>query len=477
MGVVGATPSPAVVALNFVRPRAPTVTDDAAAGYTIGAHWTNPITQRVWICGSAAAGAAVWVEVVGSTSPPPVSAFLTEGLLVFNYGANVFTDTSRYPYVGWLVLSPNQDANRQAWQAWAAAQPPPKGRLLMYKTLLEAQSAFGTQTYASVATSAAVPQTNRFAAGTSVPTEEVKYHDANFPSDRWQLYDAAGNPLYYPPFNSWLVDGASASYQALAYQYLKGQMLTQGWDGVFFDNILVSSGTQNGGWPYYRKDSSGALVVAYSTPQAWAAATVACLQAVAAQLIADGFYVAANTHWFISGEGASNTGAAENAWWAQVGPHVSMMIAEYCTTVSQGIRRSTDDVAWYDWWLPHTAGLYATSLAAGQCGMGFGAGAFTDLTNIRYAAASMRVTGSGAIDASSAFFTPGWIDAVHKIAWGTKVGGQLVSGSIRAQRWTGGWAVVNTSRTAAASATFTDPVTGLPRTFTNIAAVDSYVGA
>ncbi len=77
MGTLGAIPSTATVALNYVRARAPLATDDVAAGYAVGAFWTNSVTAQTYLCMNVAAGQAVWTEVIAQVPPPTGGGLLT----------------------------------------------------------------------------------------------------------------------------------------------------------------------------------------------------------------------------------------------------------------------------------------------------------------------------------------------------------------------------------------------------------------
>lgn len=51
------------VARTLVRTGQPTATDDAADGHVVGDQWRDSQTGRVWLCQSAALGAAAWREL------------------------------------------------------------------------------------------------------------------------------------------------------------------------------------------------------------------------------------------------------------------------------------------------------------------------------------------------------------------------------------------------------------------------------
>jgi len=70
---LGATSLSSSVALNFVKSRAPTATDDSANGYSVGSFWTDQVTKRTWICHESTTGGAVWIEVgtVAPSGPEP----------------------------------------------------------------------------------------------------------------------------------------------------------------------------------------------------------------------------------------------------------------------------------------------------------------------------------------------------------------------------------------------------------------------
>lgn len=484
MGILGTTPSSASIALSFVRTRAPAATDDIANGYAEGAHWTDTATNRLYICVEHEAGAAVWKEVDPVTvppPPPPPSTSLKRGIAYFVQGGQDFTDTSIYPYIALAILEGTQIGNLQAYKNWRAGQAPPHGKAVFYKTLTETASVFGVTPFTSVTAQQSTPQANRFASTCLVPAEEVKYHDANFPADQWMLYNASGQAIYYGGYSqSWLVHAASASYQQLAYQYARGQIISQGWDGIYWDNILVTDGFANASFPLYRKNSAGALVVAYADHAAWENGIVSCLQGVSQQLRNDGFFVPANTHWYQSGNGASDNGLGVAAWWTKVGPYVDAMLAEY-GVITGGGHRSEDNAAWYDFWLNWTKGLkdVATSKNSGMMS-GIG-GSVASEYDARYSTGSWLVNwdgeptimGTAVKDALGTAFFP----AVHMKDWSQPpIGAKMQSNNLRARRFTWGWAVVNTTRAGSRTATFTDPVTNQPRTFT-VGPVDAYIGA
>lgn len=48
---------------NFAATAAPTVTDDAGDGYTVGSRWIDVTNDRAYVCVDATVGAAVWLEM------------------------------------------------------------------------------------------------------------------------------------------------------------------------------------------------------------------------------------------------------------------------------------------------------------------------------------------------------------------------------------------------------------------------------
>lgn len=476
MGVLGDTPNTAAVALNFVRSRAPVATDDISAGYAVGSHWTDTESGSVYICSSHAVDAATWVEVVSSTEPPAQQEWIRTGIMRYNLGSDSFTDESRYPWTSLLVLSPTQTANRQTWQSYWAAQPRPWGRHVFYKTLFECVGTSGGSTYSAIPTSQTVPTATRFNLTSVIPADEVKWHDANYPSDRWQMWASNGTtPKVWSSYpQSFLIDPAAASMQALMLSYARGQIQAQGYDGIFFDNCLVST---NAGFPFYRLNSSGTPVVAYADAAAWADAVENCVQNVCGQLRAEGFYVSGNVHWFVSGQGASNTGAAKQAWLTRLGPYMDSMMGEYSAVTANGnVRRGSDTDPVNGYWKPWT-GDHLDACHAVNSGFIMGAGSANDQTNRRYTLASLRVWWDGSYDAFYEWQGTIWDSTLNEIAWGTSQSAVMQSGTVYARRWSGAWAVINTNRSSSASATFPDPVAGGTRTFLNLGAADAYVGA
>lgn len=55
------------VKVNDAATAAPTVTDDADAGYSLGSRWIDITNDEIYFCVDATAGAAVWRRAVGST--------------------------------------------------------------------------------------------------------------------------------------------------------------------------------------------------------------------------------------------------------------------------------------------------------------------------------------------------------------------------------------------------------------------------
>lgn len=60
------------VSAQVVRTSAPSTTDDASKGFVVGSVWVNstPSPYDLYICSSAAVGAATWVLAVGANSHP-----------------------------------------------------------------------------------------------------------------------------------------------------------------------------------------------------------------------------------------------------------------------------------------------------------------------------------------------------------------------------------------------------------------------
>ena len=71
MGVLGQIPSTASVALGVTMPRPPTAADDATAGYSVPTIWTDSAANTAYVLTSAAAGAAIWVQIGTTVTPPP----------------------------------------------------------------------------------------------------------------------------------------------------------------------------------------------------------------------------------------------------------------------------------------------------------------------------------------------------------------------------------------------------------------------
>jgi hypothetical protein len=431
--------------------------------------------QRLLSAAKRAAGSRV-------KKKPAITGFNRLGIMVTNYGSNTFTDAGKLSRTSLAVLSPHQTSNLAAFNTYWSTRSP-KGRVIFYKTLGETASITGTTNYAAVTPTQTVSQSSRFANTSIVPAEEVKYHDANNPSDQWQLYSSGGSPLYWSSFSqSWLVDPAATSYQNLAYTYLIDKIQTEDWDGVFSDNISVSMGAVTGGPVFYRKDSGNNLVVAYSTPGSYADALISGVQNTFGRLKNDGYYTMTNSGYFVSGNIASNTGVHVQQWWARLMPHVSSCLSEQAVVASaSNLRRSSDDVAFSDYVDGWNTNLHEVAKdGGGGSSHGMGSASATN-DNVRYGIGLLRTYWDHSTDSYVHFFATNafWpFPAIIDIDWGVPVGTQFTDGTgkLRGKRWTGAWAVVNTSRTQALSATWTDPLTGSPRSFT-VQPIDAYLGA
>lgn len=57
--------SAAAIKLNLAATTDPTADDDSGDGYTVWSGWANIQDNKAWLCLSAAAGAAVWLEITG----------------------------------------------------------------------------------------------------------------------------------------------------------------------------------------------------------------------------------------------------------------------------------------------------------------------------------------------------------------------------------------------------------------------------
>jgi len=60
---------------NLRATAAPTVTDDSAAGYSIGSHWYNKSTGTIWVCRSNTASAAEWQPLGVDYEPWPSNTY------------------------------------------------------------------------------------------------------------------------------------------------------------------------------------------------------------------------------------------------------------------------------------------------------------------------------------------------------------------------------------------------------------------
>ncbi len=408
------------------------------------------------------------------TPPPPPSTntYLNSGVAAYNLTDGVFTDSSKLGATSLLIIAPHQQANKTAFKNYWAGKST-RARIIPYKIVSEVVAANGASTWDAVQATQTVNATTRMNHYTTIPAEEVKWHDQNVPNDQWMLYSSNGTPLTYQGFTkAFMADAGNPNFQARSLAYLREQITAQGYDGVFFDNVLVSSGTTPTSWPYYIKNAQGQLVVKYADKNAWSNAVESYMNNVAKVLKNEGKYVVGNTWWFVSGEAGSNDGTSAQAWWRRVAPTMNALMAEYSAITPQGYHRSTNNNSWDDYWLGFTKGLYDAAKSAGSA-MLFGSTSVE--ADIRYVLGTQRVLWDGSAYGYTSIHTgDNYWSPYFNIDFGTPVGSMMQNGQIYARRWSKQWVVVNTSESTQ-TVTFTDPTNNQPRTFT-VNAVDAYIG-
>lgn len=403
--------------------------------------------------------------------------------MVFNYPSDTFTNTSRYPYVRTLVLSPWHDTSRATWQSFWSGRTP-KGRLLMYKKAGQTESALSPgQAWGSIVSQQTVAQATRFdSSGGVVPAEEIKWNDANNPGDQWMLYSSAGNPIRLSSLNSWMIDPGNANIRARIKSYVLEQLAAQGWDGLFCDNVTVTDGATDGTLRFpdttalYRRDASNNLVVAYSTLSALSNAWEAMCADVFAAIKAAGYVMIGNVNWSDPGTNGNSNGVLQNNWCQRVARYMTGAVTEFASVEPSTLNsRSTENVVYYDWWTEWVQTVAATTRAQGAEAI-HGIGEVSTAQKLRYAIGSTRVTWNGLAPAmESGIFAPAWTAGIHDLVWGAAVGNEMTAGTLRARRWSNRWAVINTDRDTAQTQTFSDPLAGGFRTFT-VNPLDAYLG-
>lgn len=413
----------------------------------------------------------------GTLKSSPSTEWLTGGVFAYNLGDGDYTDSSRYPYTSILCIAPHQISNLNAWKAYWASRTP-KGRIVPYKIVSECASINGNVPWGSISPIQTVNTTLRDRNKTTVPAEEVKWWDANHPSDQWLLRDSGGNPVYYTTYpNAFLCDVGKATYQARSLQYLQEIIASGGYDGMFWDNVLVSSST-NANFPYYGYNSSGQLVVRYADKNAWADAVIDYCENVVGVIRASGKLTTGNINWFVSGEGGSNDGSSMASWFNRVAPYFDVMMREYGAWTGNEIMRDVDYSNYTSYWREFTKDLMDIARSAGSAvALTCAPGHEENIDELGFSVASFRALWDGVGEDCFAYTSGGsfWYQPFMGINWGVAESGLLQSGTVYARRWTNRWAVVNPTRTGTKTVSFNDPVTGGSRQFT-LPSLGYYIG-
>lgn len=410
-----------------------------------------------------------------SVPEPPEGDWLQNGLFSYNLGDNNYTDTARYPYTTVLCIAPHQISNLNAWKAYWASRTP-KGRIVPYKIISECASINGNVPWGSISPIQTVGTSVRDQNKTTIPAEEVKWWDANHADDQWLLRDSSGNPVYYTSYpNAFLCDVGKASYQARSLQYLQQIIANYAYDGIFWDNVLVSSST-NSNFPFYGYNSSGQLVVRYADKNAWANATVSYCQNVVAVIRNSGKFTCGNINWFVSGEGGSNDGSSMASWFAQIAPYFDVMMREYGAWTGNEIMRDVDYSNYTSYWREFTKDLMAIARNGGSAtALTCAPGHEGNVDELGFSVASFRALWDGIGYDCMGLATSTWYAPFLSVDWGRAESGLLQSGTVYARRWTNRWAVVNPTRTGSKTVSFNDPVAGGTRQFT-LPALGYYIG-
>lgn len=143
---------------NLTATTNPAATDDSADDYAVGSLWLNATSRSMWTCLSAAAGAAVWVPVVGDLIGHKLSANMnvtTDQAITMMDGGTKFRVTKI------TVLNASIDLTTAAGGVYTAAS---KGGSALVAAG-QAYTALSNTAYAVDLTIAATPGKTVWAAG------------------------------------------------------------------------------------------------------------------------------------------------------------------------------------------------------------------------------------------------------------------------------------------------------------------------
>lgn len=158
----------------------------------------------------------------------------------------------------------------------------------------------------------------RLQSRSAVTYNEILDHDLGNPSDKWVMTSDGSSPIT-PWFGFSNVYGGNIGKESFQQRWLE-RVLEKfenepDWDGVFVDNVMIQ---QPGGWP-----------AELPSQAAWTNAMADFIAYVGPGVQAEGKIFGCNTTYFISGDGASDTGVGIQGWWETIAPYVTFLLMEH----------------------------------------------------------------------------------------------------------------------------------------------------
>ena len=167
----------------------------------------------------------------------------------------------------------------------------------------------------------------------------VPWSTAN--ANGWLLKDSGGSLLVNQGYTaSNIGDVGSSGYQQAWINGVSSLLSSTGCDGVFIDDTL-----------YDIEPLAGEYPAKYPSQAAWADAMNSFIAAVGPALKAQGYYVVPNASGYIPGDGNSNDGTNDVAWFQRLGPYVNGLMNEFYAQTSDGsYTLRTNGSAWNQSW-------------------------------------------------------------------------------------------------------------------------------
>ena len=225
-----------------------------------------------------------------------------------------------------------------------------------------------------------------YMSGTDVPKgfdTGVPYNTAL--ANGWLVRDGAGNLMTGYGGTQYLGDLGSAGYQQAWLANVSSFLQSTGSDGVFIDDVLGNIST----WSDCR-----CFPPKYPSLAAWQNATVAFMQAVGPALKARGFYVLSSPHTYTPGDGGSDDGSLQAAWWRQIAPTSSGLMNEYWSQNGANSQSRSIGPSWNQQW-DNWQKLVSVAQDGGADFFGIAYGSSSQPGPIRYAKGSFLLDWHG----------------------------------------------------------------------------------